>query len=318
MAVFQDGVSAVRDFVDFDAMAAAVPKWDLQFARLCGGEFAARIELAMTAEMQITHITTNSPMLTTGHMPLGTFGTSMILSAPEGVRSRGRALDTVITAPGQLKAGELHFLSAGRVDMVTVAFDQSLFERSMRGRLDGDAATFGSDWLLRPTPGTANCIERGQAVLALLSVVKSRAAASQAARHRLQECVMQILFDDIEVGTGSLRVAPPPVRRRVARAAEEVLRSRLDDPPSLRELCEFLAVPERTLHQAFQEAFGIAPKPYLRALRLCAAHRRLRLGKAPVTEVAADLGLFHFGRFATEYRAMFGETPSETLRRARA
>jgi AraC family ethanolamine operon transcriptional activator len=96
-----------------------------------------------------------------------------------------------------------------------------------------------------------------------------------------------------------------------------VLRARLDDPPSLRELCELLGVPERTLHHAFQEGFGMAPKAYLRALRFSAAHGRLRRGEGPVTVVATDLGLFHFGRFAAEYRAMFGEPPSETLRRAR-
>ena len=97
----------------------------------------------------------------------------------------------------------------------------------------------------------------------------------------------------------------------------ELIRARIDDPPSLRELCELLGVPERTLHHAFQEGFGMAPKAYLRALRLNAAHNRLRNGKGSVTEIAADLGLFHFGRFATEYRAMFGEPRSETLRCAR-
>jgi AraC-like DNA-binding protein len=208
-------------------------------------------------------------------------------------------------------------VTAGAVDLVAVAADQALFERNVRGRFDREAATLGSDWLLRTPPGTADCAERGRAILALLSVLSSRAATSPEARHRLQECVMQILFEGLETDAASLRVVPLPVRRRVAGAAEELLRARIDDPPSLRELCELLGAPERTLHYAFQEAFGMAPKAYLRALRLSAAFRRLRLGKGPVTEVATDLGLFHFGRFANEYRAMFGEPPSETLRRAR-
>ncbi|WP_165982562.1 helix-turn-helix domain-containing protein [Dankookia rubra] len=36
-----------------------------------------------------------------------------------------------------------------------------------------------------------------------------------------------------------------------------------------------------------------------------------------MTEVAADLGFFHFARFSAEYRELFHELPSETLRRAR-
>jgi len=36
-----------------------------------------------------------------------------------------------------------------------------------------------------------------------------------------------------------------------------------------------------------------------------------------VTNEAARWGFLHFGRFAQEYRALFGELPSETLRRSR-
>jgi transcriptional regulator GlxA family with amidase domain len=38
---------------------------------------------------------------------------------------------------------------------------------------------------------------------------------------------------------------------------------------------------------------------------------------ASVTDVALACGFAHFGRFAGAYRERFGETPSETLHRAR-
>ncbi|TDH60418.1 AraC family transcriptional regulator [Dankookia rubra] len=43
----------------------------------------------------------------------------------------------------------------------------------------------------------------------------------------------------------------------------------------------------------------------------------MRRDEGSVTEVAADLGFFHFARFSAEYRELFHELPSETLRRAR-
>ena len=54
---------------------------------------------------------------------------------------------------------------------------------------------------------------------------------------------------------------------------------------------------------------------------LPACRRRLR--SAPdealtVQEVASQWGFFHMGRFSQEYRAMFGQSPSQTLRDARA
>ena len=45
---------------------------------------------------------------------------------------------------------------------------------------------------------------------------------------------------------------------------------------------------------------------------------RRALGEAQsVTEAATRFGFWHFGHFATEYRALFGELPSETFRRRR-
>jgi len=49
------------------------------------------------------------------------------------------------------------------------------------------------------------------------------------------------------------------------------------------------------------------------------ARRRLLDGDprpSSVTNVATGLGLFHLGRFAGNYRGQFGESPSDTLRRA--
>jgi AraC family ethanolamine operon transcriptional activator len=259
----------------------------------------------------------NMAFLVTGCTPRGASGSSLIISGPPSVRSRARTIDPVTIAPGRLQAGEFHFVSQGPTDMVRVLADQTLFDRHVQGRFSREASALGADWLLRPSKGSANCSERGRAIVQLLSVLTNPAAASQEARHRLEECVLHILLDDIETDVGASPGVPSWHRCRVARAAEELLRARMDDPPSLRELCELLRVPERTLHHAFQEAFGLRPKAYLRSLRLNAAHRRLRAGVGPVTEVATDLGMFHFGRFATEYRAIFGESPSDTLRVAR-
>ena len=62
----------------------------------------------------------------------------------------------------------------------------------------------------------------------------------------------------------------------------------------------------------------MAPMAYLRMVRLRRAHAALREanpGETTVQAVALSLGLLHQGRFAVSYRAIFGEMPSETLRR---
>lgn len=109
-------------------------------------------------------------------------------------------------------------------------------------------------------------------------------------------------------------------RARIARAAMELLRERLDDPPSLTELCESIGARERTLLVSCVEAFGLPPSKLLAELRLNAVHRALRKPdmQTTVTRVAASFGFIHFGRFAETYLRKFGELPSATLAGARS
>jgi AraC-like DNA-binding protein len=97
----------------------------------------------------------------------------------------------------------------------------------------------------------------------------------------------------------------------------------LDDAPlvpTAAELARHVGVTGRTLLRTFQETFGVPPKRYLMLRSLHAVRRRLRDG-ADHGETVADVltrhGIWEFGRFASRYRRHFGESPSETLRRAR-
>jgi AraC-like DNA-binding protein len=107
---------------------------------------------------------------------------------------------------------------------------------------------------------------------------------------------------------------------RIVGRADEVLRKRVDEPVYVAELCEELSVPERTLRRAFERTFSISPIRYLKLRRLGLVHRVLRDAdprRTRVSEVAEQHGFWELGRFAGEYRRLFGEKPSETLRRRR-
>ena len=83
-------------------------------------------------------------------------------------------------------------------------------------------------------------------------------------------------------------------------------------------LCAEVGVSQRTLEYAFQERLGTSPMEFIRRLRLHAVRRALlaaERGGATVTEIAMTFGFYQLGRFAAEYRAIFGELPSATLTR---
>jgi AraC-like DNA-binding protein len=86
------------------------------------------------------------------------------------------------------------------------------------------------------------------------------------------------------------------------------------------DLCLFLSINERSLRRLFASMYGTSPGRFLRLRRLQQARRELSCREpAPgsVTEVGVRQGFFDLGRFAADYRGLFGELPSATLERAR-
>jgi AraC-like DNA-binding protein len=83
------------------------------------------------------------------------------------------------------------------------------------------------------------------------------------------------------------------------------------------EVCAAVNVPQRTLYLCCRESLGLSPKAYLHLRRMHLARRMLIRPSAfttTVTETAAHFGFWNFGRFSVQYRRLFGETPSQTLR----
>jgi AraC-like DNA-binding protein len=87
--------------------------------------------------------------------------------------------------------------------------------------------------------------------------------------------------------------------------------------PTMSELCRASLASVSSLRAAFVEVMGIPPTAYFQLRVLRELRGRLLAGvhgQDTVTEHASALGLTQFGRVAGRYRALYGETPSQTLR----
>lgn len=105
-------------------------------------------------------------------------------------------------------------------------------------------------------------------------------------------------------------------QRIVAQARDHVLAHR-DRLVGVTELCERLHVSRRTLQYCFEDVASISPVQYLRIIRLNGARRELHKHcsvSRTVRDVAADWGFWHFSQFSSDYRKLFGQSPSECLR----
>lgn len=118
-------------------------------------------------------------------------------------------------------------------------------------------------------------------------------------------------YSDCPRGRGA-RVLPRHVRR-----AQEYLHAHAHEPINADCIAENAGVSVRSLYLGFRDFLGTSPMQYLRDYRLEKARADLtNPSSASIAGVAHRWGFTHMGRFSAEYKRKFGESPSETLRRA--
>ena len=177
-----------------------------------------------------------------------------------------------------------------------------------------------------PLPAAIHLIRPEPALMARLLLVHERAAclavtASNAlAQPEVVKSLERALIDAmiacaassaLEMGTAARRHA------EIIARLEDLLAANRDRPLYLAEICATTGVSERTLRVCCHEHLGMGPVRYLwlRRMHLArAALIRADPARATVTSVATDHGFWELGRFSVEYRRLFGESPSGSLR----
>lgn len=107
-----------------------------------------------------------------------------------------------------------------------------------------------------------------------------------------------------------------PTRPRSLKRAMSLLEDHCAEPLTTADVAEAVGVSVRSLQEAFRTHLDTTPMAHLRAARIRRIHAELRAGgdDTTVTDVALRWGISHAGRFAQEYRRMYGQSPSQTLR----
>lgn len=138
--------------------------------------------------------------------------------------------------------------------------------------------------------------------------------------HELESALMtQLLMVVPSQLTPLLSAAPRRMRRAGLRAVLDLIEADPTAVLSTADLAARAGLSPRALQVFFQDAVGVTPTAYLRAVRLDRVHYDLLAGTSgSVAEVAVRWGFYHPSRFARQYRERFGNLPSETARSQRS
>jgi AraC family ethanolamine operon transcriptional activator len=141
-------------------------------------------------------------------------------------------------------------------------------------------------------------------------------------RERLQGLIHSAIADRLvqtESSFTGVSVSQPGKRRVLERIRHHIEQSGRY-PLTITELCQIGYVSRRTLQYCFEHELGVSPMQYLRECRLNEVRRALLAshGHIIISDLALEYGFYHISTFNDHYKALFGETPSQTLQRTPA
>ncbi|GEL20861.1 AraC family transcriptional regulator [Pseudonocardia asaccharolytica] len=132
-----------------------------------------------------------------------------------------------------------------------------------------------------------------------------------------QLVMSQLLAAHPHTCSGALRrgeAAPAP---RTIRRAEQLIVDHAHEALTVEDIAEAVGISVRALQEGFRRHLDTTPTARLREARLVGVRAELATAdptRTTVSQVAADWGFWHLGRFSGVYRARWGESPSDTLR----
>jgi len=102
----------------------------------------------------------------------------------------------------------------------------------------------------------------------------------------------------------------------VIHKAKDYIFDRMDDTIQILDLCKEVGVSERHLRYLFKEKIGISPMKFVKRVKLNRARKLIKSNnqRQSIIEFAHQLGFWHSGQFANDYKSLFGELPSETFK----
>ena len=287
--------------------------FDLEAVQLEPGNFRAQIDFIATGSVIFYY--ENYPLLThlRGELLGGRFGLALPLGGPP-IKFAGEEMEPCRLASA-MTGEEMDVHASGGLQQIIVLVDQSrLLELAEESGLHRDVLR-----ALQPGRFSMPLVTKSGSVAGFgRKALRLLKTASIGALNLGREDIEELIYGEILslVDVKNLPLGRPPAAVLVRRATELV--DAHPGPIPIATLCRELRTSPSTLETSFKKITGLSPHTFFLRRRLNRARTALldadRM-EVRVTDIALQLGFTELGRFSVRYRKMFGESPSETLRR---
>ena len=294
----------------------ALRPWELQCSPIAKGKFEHSITLLMTPQWSVYREEFNLAAHVQGLTPAG----KLVLAIPlgTGIDARywhkshsGSTLPSTLPGPldVQIPQGHSQLVIMVDIDHCRRHLDEQLVDVLLK--------VSAAHKLPIRHHVLCHLVSWGKRTLDLAQSDPVRVRDTVVVDAMTQELLHYLSSIAAELEPPSVNVASSARQNGLRRALEHLRHNRATTRVSVSELLELANISERSLQYAFREAFDMSPAEYMKRRRLHFARQRLLSAcpkEASVSKVATDLGFYELGRFANDYRQVFGQFPSQTLR----
>jgi AraC-like DNA-binding protein len=309
--------SAVRTFSDPDEYAAAILAVNPELTVTERGQFTAKLIQIDLHRLWIQSAADNLPRIAHSTNSPGRAVVSFRIQP--GPRLLTAGLEMQPTNIVRHSEGQSYYrCSSGRAAYGSMSLPVAAMV-SFGAAIAGIDLTPPKDPVIHtPAPAAMRKLQRLHAAVVGLAENAPEIIASPDAARGLEQELIGAMVGCLASSKDSRSSLAQGHHAMVMSRFHRVVEEHLGEPLYVAEICKAIGVSERTLRMCCQEHFGIGPKRYLVLRRLHLARRALRQA-APdaisVTAIGTRYGFWELGRFAIEYQALFGESPSATLYR---
>lgn len=301
---------------DADDHASGLQHWRQDYEQLSTGAFEGVLDEAWFGNVQFFRERTNQIVHQTGVAWEGSRTIAVVNAASEEGLFSGTMLDenTVFTF-----GDYFDFRTPKNLDLLAITVDASALNEFANTvwhiDIENNAPCLGAFTYPSEIPSQLR-----KFFMLLMSSIKSNPKVLN--YPQIRKGMEQEIYNSIVLAIGDTSVTADATvarsRKMIVDKVREYVLAHREDPVTVADLCAALDVSRRTLQYSFQAVLNVNPAAYLRAIRLNGTRRALRAAcgdsAASVADVAARWGFWHLSHFAADYKLMFGELPSQTLR----
>ena len=308
--------STVRTFTDPDEYASGIIAKSTELTVTKPGQFSAKLIQIRLHELWLQRFWEKLSWV--GHAATLTSRASILFANTSGPPLYTGGLEMLPTNLMRLSLADFHMRRpnlASYAGMSLPAEDLAAVGEAMAGV---DLAPPRDCLLVTPSPSAMIRLRQLHAAAGLLAEAAPEIIAHAEAARGLEQALIEVLVDCLSSCEGHENGFAQRQHSIVMSRFHRVIEENLEEPLYIPEICKAIRVSARTLQMCCHEHLGMGPKRYLMLRRMHLARRALRQAEPDATTVAAvamRYGFWQLGRFAVEYRSLFGESPSATLGR---